>query len=399
MKRTLLVITLLYISTSGIYAQKKKEQKLETPSPVYIFTDLKTIPTTSVKNQANSGTCWCYSTLGTVEADILKEKGIDVDLSDMWVVRHTYFEKAVKYVRMHGMANLSQGGNAHDVINMIDKYGIVPESVYSGLQYGTDKNVFGEIDGAIGAYTKVITGNPNGQLSEGWLKGLNGILDAYFGELPAKFTIDGKEYTPKEYADYLGFSSDNYISVTSFSHHPFGTSFAVEIPDNWAWGESLNIPLSDFMQLSEDIVNSGYTLAWGADVSEKGFKYKDTFAVLPETEVKNMTGSDQAKWTGASHSDIFEFKQIAPEIDVTQESRQKWFDNYQTTDDHGMVVCGTATDQNGNKYFKVKNSWGESNPLKGYFYVSYPFYKGKTINILFNKKSLSDIWRSKLKPQ
>ncbi|MFI3261582.1 MAG: C1 family peptidase [Rikenellaceae bacterium] len=388
MKKLILSVALLSSVATLSFAQKKKAATEEKPA-VYQFTDTKVNPVTSVKNQGSSGTCWCYSSLAMVEADILKDKGVDVDLAEMWVVRHAYFEKVVKYIRMHGKTNLGPGGNAHDVPNMIAKYGIVPQDVYEGLEYGTDINKHGEINNLLESFANTIIRNPNKQLSTGWIKALNGILDAYFGELVTEFTVDGKKYTPQSYADALGINPDDYVSYTSYTHHPFGTSFAVEIPDNWMWGESVNVCLDEFMKISEQVIENGYSICWGSDVSDKGFKYADTFAVLPETQIENLKGSDQEKWTGKEAAKFYEFTEIVPEIDVTQEYRQECFDNYVSTDDHGMLIYGLATDQEGNKYFKVKNSWGEKgNALKGHFYTSYPFYAGRTISIMFNKKAL-----------
>lgn len=388
MKKLILFVVLLSMVSTISYAKKKKTKK-EKKVEVYQFTDIKTIPITSVKDQASSGTCWSFATIAMVEADVLKYNEMNVDLSEMWIVRHTYFEKVLKYVRLHGKINLSAGGNAHDVPNMIEKYGIVPECKYSGLNYGTDAHNHGEIDKTISAYANAIVSNPNKKLSTSWIAGLNGILDAYFGVRPESFTIDGKQYTPKEYALHLGINPSDYVSYTSFNHHPFGAPFIVEIPDNWAWGASINVPLDEFMKITEQVVNSGYTISWGSDVSDRGFKYNNGYAVLPETELTKMVGTDQAKWTKESVKNIFDFKTIAPEMKVTQEYRQECFDNYVMTDDHGMLIYGTAVDQNGNKYFKVKNSWGTSNPMKGHFYTSYPFYAGRTINIMFNKKALN----------
>lgn len=387
MKKLILSALLFSITATLSYAKKKETTEVE-KAQVYQFTDKVTNPITSVKNQASSGTCWCFATLAMIEADVLKQTGKTLDLSEMWVVRHAYYEKVLKYVRLHGNANLGPGGNAHDVPNMIEKYGIVPDSVYTGLQYGTDTHKHGEIDNTILAYAKAIVSNPNGTLSKSWTAGLDGILDAYFGKCPESFVVDGKTYTPKQYAAELKINPDDYVNYTSYTHHPFGTSFAVEIPDNWAWEESINVPLNEFIKITEQVINAGYTISWGSDVSSKGFKYKDGFAVLPETKVEKMTGSDQEKWNGKDAAAIYEFKEIVPETNVTQEYRQECFNNYESTDDHGMLIYGTATDQKGNNYFKVKNSWGESNPLKGHFYVSYPFYSVRTINILFNKNAL-----------
>ncbi|MEG2478716.1 MAG: C1 family peptidase, partial [Mucinivorans sp.] len=342
--------------------------------------------TTPIKNQANSGTCWSFSGIGYVEAELLRQGKGSFDLSDMWIVRHAYFDKAVKYARMHGTIELAAGGACHDVFNVIDRYGIVPASEYTGLCYGTDKHIHGELDAAVRAYMDVIIDNPNRQLSSAWQVGLNGILDAYLGKCPEKFTYLGKEYTPQSFAKWLGIKGSDYVSVTSFSHHPFGQPFVIEVQDNWAWALSENLPLSDFMALIDKALSKGYPVIWAADVSERGFQYNKGFAVLPVDKLEAMNDSEKAKWSALNARElakaVYEFKEPAIEQVVTQASRQDGFDNYQTTDDHGMVLCGVATDQNGNKFYKVRNSWGVDNVCGGYFYVSLPYVAAKTMNIM-----------------
>lgn len=389
MKKVLLLAALAVVAL-GASAQKKK--KADEPKKIgYTFTDQKINPATSVKNQAASGTCWSFSGLAFVESDLIKNGKGEHDLSEMWIVRHTYLDKAIKYARMHGTVNFAGGGATHDVFNVIDQYGIVPEEAYKGLNYGTTKHQHGELDNALKAYMDAVIKNPNKTLSTAWIAGVNGILDAYLGEVPEKFTYQGKEYTPKSFAAELGLKGSNYQSYTSFTHHPFGTEFAVEVPDNWAWCLSKNVPLAELISIIDKTLENGGTILWASDVSEKGFQHNKGFAVLPNWETVDMelAGSEAAKWTTMTAKEKEDartkFDSVLPEMEVTQESRQKGFDNYQTTDDHGMQIVGTAIGADGKKYYKVKNSWDTGNLYGGYFYVSVPFVAAKTMNIVVAK--------------
>ena len=366
----------------------------------YKFTETKRLPYTSVKDQARAGTCWSWSTVSFFESEMMRMGKDSVSLSAMYVVRHAYNDKAAKYVRLHGHLNFAVGGAFCDVSYVIKNYGIVPMEVYQGLEYGEENHAFSEIDAVLKGYVDAVLKNPNKKLSTAWKKGFLGILDAYLGEEPGSFSWKGKEYTPRTFANQVvGLNMDDYVSLTSFSHHPFYTSFVIEVPDNWLWGTSYNLPIEELMEVMDKAIDNGYTFAWGADTSEKGFSTQmPGVAVAPTTEVKEMSGAEIAKWETMPKMQLQEaFKQgPAPEKKITQEMRQKEFDNYLTTDDHGMHVVGKATDQNGTPYFIVKNSWSKYNSYGGFFYASYAFTAYKTMNIMIHKDAIPKDIKKKL---
>ncbi len=360
----------------------------------YQFTNVIEIPITSIKNQNRSGTCWCFSAISFLESEVIKAKGIKdpaayPDFSEMFVVRNAYHDRAIKFVRLNGKLNMAAGSDFGDVLEVVQDYGIVPQSVFSGMNYGTELPVQGELDAVLRGYVEAVAKNPNRTLTPVWSKGFDGILDAYLGEIPAEFTVDGKTYTPESYRDAMGINPDDYISITSFTHHPFYKPFAIEVEDNWRWSPSYNLPLDEFMAVIDNAVENGYTVLWGGDVSETGFT-RDGLGVLVDAKAMVTTGSDQERWVGRAEDKPAEKKAAgpAPEETVTQESRQLMFDNKQSTDDHGMHLFGTAKDQNGNKYYLIKNSWGESGAYKGIWYMSENFCKAKTLNYVVNKKAI-----------
>jgi aminopeptidase C len=385
MIKKMLFVAAIVLSTISVCAQ----DSLKVDS--FKFTIQKQNKITPVKNQASSGTCWSFSGLGFFESELLRMGKPEVDLSEMFVVHHSYSDKADKYIRMNGTSNFGGGGSFYDVVYVLQNYGIVPESDMTGLNYGEEKHKHGELDALTEAYVKVIATNPNKKLSTAWKAGFDGILDAYLGQCPKEFTVDGKKYTPQSYEKSLGLNLDDYISLTSFTHHPFYSKFIIEIPDNWRWSDSYNIPLDELMQVFDNAIDKGYCVAWASDVSEKGFTRKG-IAVDPETKVANLPGTDQAKWLNIPQKgiedSIFKVTKPQPEIMVNQEIRQQGFDNFQTTDDHGMVIFGTANDQNGTKYYMVKNSWGTESKYKGIWYASETFVKHKTIDILVHKDAI-----------
>ncbi|MDE7135312.1 MAG: C1 family peptidase [Muribaculaceae bacterium] len=367
----------------------------------FVFTDVKVIKTTPVRDQNRSGTCWCFSTNSFVEDEILRMSGKEVDLSEMFTVRHCYQDKADRYVRLYGDANFAAGGGAIDIPYVWEKYGAVPESAYPGILYGEDKHDHSELDAVLTGYVNAVKSKPGKRLSTVWRKGFAGILDAYLGDYPATFTVDGVSYTPKTYAASLPYKPENYIGLTSFTHHPFYQGFALEVPDNWLWEEYMNVPLEDLKAVVDYAVENGYPVAWGADVSEGGFNWKKGYAVMPKpTDASSLEGTELARWVKLSDKERkdkqFEIDGPCDEIEVTQESRQEMFDRQETTDDHGMEIVGYATDQKGNRYYKVKNSWDTNQVYGGYLYVSEPYFLAKTLDIYVNKEALPKDLRKKL---
>ncbi len=359
----------------------------------FVFTDIITLPTTSVKDQNKSGTCWCFAGTSFYEDEIRKNGGDSLDISEMFTVRQCYRDKAERFVRMYGQTNFGAGGSAMDVPYVWKRYGAVPEEVYNGLQYGEDKHVHGELDAVLAAYLKEIVKKPNKKLSKAWMKGIEAILDAYLGPVPETFEYKGKTYTPKSYAESLPLNPDDYVSVTSFTHHPYYEEFAVEVPDNWLWEKSYNVPLDELKAIVDNSLAQGHTLVWAADVSEGGFKWTKGVALMPKGKSESdMDGTELSRWVKLSDKDRmdekYNFEGPVEEITVTPELRQEMFDSQETTDDHGMEITGTATDQFGNRYYKVKNSWDTNQVYDGYFYVSEPYFLAKTMDILVHRNAV-----------
>ncbi len=396
--KQLLTLLAILCAASSVMAQEA-EKKAEG----YIFTDQKIIETTPVKNQNRSGTCWCYSTMTFLESEILRAGGEAIHLSEMWIVRHSFMEKAERYVRMHGSLNFAEGGAAHDVTEGIKKYGVVPFEVYKGLNYGTELPDFHELSAVLKSYLDAVmqAGERSRRpLSTAWKRGFNALLDEYFGEMPETFIWKDKEYTPKSFAEALPIDMEDYIDISSFTHHPFYTKFILEVPDNWMWGEVYNLPLDEMMQVIDHALENGYTLAWGTDVSEKGFSRTKAIGVIPETDPKSMSGTEAERWGQLTAKEreaaLYSFDKPGKEREINQQMRQEAFDNYETTDDHGMVIVGTAVDQNGTPYYKVQNSWDTVKPYDGFWYFSKPFVAYKTTDVMVNKKALPKAIAKKL---
>ena len=405
MKKTAVVACILAAVSSLSAGAQAQKPNIDWPD--YEFTTVKANPITSVKNQHRSGTCWAFSTLGFVESEIIRINGITdeaqyPDLAEFFVVSHSYFDRAVKYIRLDGKLGFSAGSEGDDVLDVIREYGIVPQEAMTGMNYGTEMPVQAELDAVLRAYIEAVGKNPNKTLTTAWQNGFQGILDAYLGKAPEKFTVDGKEYTPAEYRDALKFNPDDYVTLTSFTHHPFYRPFAIEVSDNWRWDVAYNLPIDEFMQVLDAAIDGGYTVAWGSDVSSPGFT-RTGLAVLVDVKAAETAGSDQERWVGkdAKNDKKSDKKAAAPkkaptELEATQETRQEGFDNKTITDDHGMQIFGVAKDQFGGKYYMVKNSWGESGKYKGIWYATENFVKGQSLDYIVHKDAIPDEIKTKL---
>lgn len=365
----------------------------------YTFKVIKENPVTPVKNQASTGTCWSFSGVGLLESELIRMGKGEFDLSEMYIVRKNYEEKAQKHARLHGNLNFAAGGSFADVVETIDDFGIIPEEAYKGLNYGSETHNHGELDKVLKGYMDGIIGAKT--LSPVWYNGFTGILDTYLGEVPESFTFKGKQYTPQSFATYLGLNEKDYISLTSFTHHPYYKPFPIEVPDNWRWADSYNLPMDALMEVVDHAIEQGYTIAWASDVSEAGFS-REGVAIVPDENATENAGSDQAKWLGLSARErdaslrVRIGKDLLAEKTITQEMRQQSFDDYSTTDDHGMQIYGIAEDQNGNRFYMVKNSWGDTGPYKGFWYASAPFVRYKTLSIVLHKDALPAAIAAKL---
>ena len=393
MKKSILFAALAFVGL-GAFAQDAPELKFEV---------VKENPITSIKNQNQAGTCWCYSSLAFIESELLRMGKGEYDFSEMYIVHNTYLDRADKAVRTHGDISFSQGGSFYDVIYGMDKFGLVPEAeMRPGVMYGKELSNHNELSAVSDAVVAAIAKGKHRNLQvspEGqplWKKAIEAVHDIYLGERPEKFTYNGKEYTPQSFYKSLGLNAEDYISLTSYTHHPFYKPFVLEIQDNWRWAQSYNLPIDEFMQVFDNAIMEGYTIAWGSDVSEKGFTREGT-AVLPDdAKGADLQGSDMARWLKLSEEE----KKVTPKPTAekwcTQEERQIAYDNWETTDDHGMQIYGIAKDQNGKEYYMVKNSWGEAGTYKGIWYASKAFARYKTMNIVVHKNAIPKEIRKKL---
>ncbi len=398
--KKIIALALLAVVATGANAKGKKQPKVDPNKPV--FTIVKENPITSVKDQNRSGTCWAYSTLSYFESEILKSTGKTYDLCESFVANKDYMDRAVQVVRYHGDMQFAQGGSAYDVYYVLKNYGICPEDAmpFPGSLYGDSLNNFNEFFSLLEPYVEGIATNKASKISGQWKVGFQGILDAYLGKCPENFTYEGKNYTPKSFASSLGLNMDDYVTITSYTHHPFYSQFVVEVQDNWRNPASYNLPMDEMMQIIDNAVMNGYTVAWGGDVSEPGFTRDGLAYMIDAKKMQSLQGSDMARWLGLSAAKrrnlIDSLGCNVPEVQPTQEMRQERFDNWELTDDHGMLIYGIAKDQNGKEYYMVKNSWGETGKYKGTWYMTKTFIAANTMDYMVNKNAIPANIRKKM---
>ncbi len=397
--KKLFTLSLIALVAVGASAETKKDS-VNKNKPV--FTTIKENKITSIKDQNRSGTCWAYSTLSYFESEILKKTGKTYDLCENFVANKTYMDRAIQVVRLHGDCQFSQGGSAYDPLYCLQHYGICPENAmpFPGSLYGDSLNNFNEFFGVMAPYVDAIAKSKEKKISSQWKVGLQGILDAYLGKCPEKFKYEGKEYTPKSFAASLGLNFDDYVTITSYTHHPFYTRFAVEVQDNWRNPLSYNVPIDEMMRIIDNAIEQGYCIAWGGDVSEDGFTRSGLAYAYDTKKIQSLKGSDAARWLRLEKSKKTELYDslgcTAPEIVPTQKMRQERFDNWELTDDHGMLIFGIAKDQNGKEYYMVKNSWGEYGNYKGIWYMTKAFIAANTMDYMVNKNAIPKDIRKKL---
>ena len=310
----------------------------------FTFTDVINLENTSVKDQGSSGTCWSYSGNSFIESEMIRMGKKPVELAQIFTARNAYIEKGKMYVRMHGAVTLGEGGAFHDVMNMYKKYGTVPRSAYTGLQEGQTRNNMKEMSGMLESVLASVIKNE--KLSPNWEKAYTSVIDTYLGEAPTEFTYEGKKYTPKTFADkVVGINPDDYVEVSAFTEYPLYSKFTLLVPDNWAFDQVWNVKTDELVEIVDNALKNGYTVAWGGDVSEKGFSWKNGVAYVPEKDFADMTVDERTTM----------FNGPKPEKKVNDADRQKAFDNYETTDDHGMHIVGIAKDQNGKEYYIVRS--------------------------------------------
>lgn len=389
----LLAIALPMIATTQSIAQEPN--RLDTVYGFEMKVDLKATP---VKDQYKSSTCWAFSGLSFIESELLRIGKGEFDLSEMFIVNKDYHVRAIDYVRWNGAKKFSAGSEGGNVFNRIKEFGVLPQSVYAGLNYGSDKHKNNEMDAALKSYIQAINTNRNGNLSTAWMNGFDGILESYLGKVPETFEYDGKKYTPEEFRNSLGLNFDDYIEITSYTHHPLYSSFIVEVEDNWELDKAYNVSIDELAEIAFYSLDKGYTILWGGDVSETGFSWENGIAVVPQEEQETGEGTDRDRFgQGKDSINAVLFQDLVPEKNITAEMRQIGFDNRETTDDHGMHITGYLTDKNGTRYFKVKNSWDVTNPYKGYIYMSENYYRYKTMTIFVHKNAIPNDIKKKLK--
>jgi len=390
--KPLIATAMLFAGMQGGFAQdylvnSLKNNQSANSAAAFKFTDVVNIENTPVKNQGSSGTCWSYSANSFLESEMIRMGKQPVEISQIYTARNAYIEKGKNYVRMHGAITLGDGGALHDVINMYRQYGALPQNVYTGLNYGTANNKFAEMQAMGEGMLQAVVKNPNGELSPNWVKAYTGVIDSYLGEVPQSFDYKGKKYTPQTFAkDVVGINPDEYVELSSFSNHPWYSKFVLMVPDNWSLDMVYNVKLNELTDVIDNALKKGYSVGWAGDVSEKGFSWKNGVAYIPAKNITDMTPEEKEGM----------FMGPKEELEITDELRQKAFDNYSTQDDHGMHIVGLAKDQSGKEYYIIKNSWGASNDYKGYMYMTKNFVKYKSTAILLNKGGIPSAIAKKL---
>ncbi|MBQ0016039.1 MAG: aminopeptidase [Bacteroidales bacterium] len=404
MKKIFAILAVVALCAPAFAQEENKES--EKKDSGYVFTDIKVLPITSVKDQNRAGTCWCYSGLSFIESELLRMGKGEYDLSEMYVVHHTYQDRAMKSFRTDGETSFSQGGAFSDVIWTMKYHGLVPEQeMRPGVMYGDTLSNHGELSTLTNAMVKAVAKDvKNAQIGSDsvmlWTKAVKAVHDVYLGKCPETFTYEGKQYTPQSFYEMLGLNADDYVSITSFTHHPFYSQFVIEVSDNWRWSLSYNVTIDELTEIMDYAIDNGYTIAWGSDVSEDGFRkgVRKGYCVLPDLEATREQGSDMAHWTGLTKEERAKeaYEHPTPQRWVSQYERQLGYDQKTTTDDHGMHIYGKAVDQMGNEYYKVKNSWGDVYEYHGSFYVSKAFVRYKTMNYVVHKDAIPSHIKAKL---
>ncbi len=386
---SIIALSLTLCVQGQAFAKKKKTVKPEG----FKFTKIVDIPTTEVRNQESTGTCWAFAGTSFLEAELIRLGAGQIDLSEMFTVRHAYSQKALQYFRLHGKGNFSEGGQAHDVLNVVKEFGFIPETAYSGNEYQSDFHIHKEMEKSTKAMLDQIVKNPNKTITPVWQSSVNGVFDTYMGAAPQKFDSNGQAISPIEYMKQAGFNPNDYIELTSYSHHPYYKEMNLEIPDNWSHDLYYNLPIDELMSVIDNALTNGFSVCWDGDVSEKGFSHRNGVAILPVANTKDMSQSDFEKWDALSskqkQASLYTFDKPSSEKEVDQALRQSTFDNYQTTDDHLMHLTGIVKDQNGTRYYKTKNSWAKtSNKMGGYLNMSEAYVRLKTVAIMIHKDAI-----------
>jgi bleomycin hydrolase len=390
--KPLFIAATFFVGMTGSFAQdilvnSLKVNASEKSKESFKFTDVINLANTPVKNQGSSGTCWSYSGNSFLESEMIRIGRQPIELSQIFSARNAYVEKGKNYVRMHGAVTLGDGGSLHDVTNMLKKYGAVPQEIYTGLNYGTSKNKFGEMAALTEGLLVAAVKNPNGELTPNWIKAYEAVIDSYLGQVPQNFNYKGKSYTPQTFAkEVVGLNADEYVEISSYANAPYYSKTMLMVPDNWSFDMIYNVRLNDMTDIIDNALKNGYTVAWATDVSEKSFSWKNGVAYIPTKKVEDMTPEEKENM----------FNGPKPELEITEDLRQKAFDNYQTTDDHGMHIIGISKDQDGKEYYIVKNSWGATNDYKGYLYVTKNFIKYKTTAFMVNKAAIPAVIAKKM---